>query len=198
MDKPVASMDTVVSTIVVSDIEPWRGVMRDINTPLSELDVHIEEADVRMIPHTLHAVNCGASRVVFLSNDTDVVVLGLHYWNLLKGHGLKELWIRAGVGNTTRYIPLYIITQTLGTEICKVLIALHHLTGCDSTSKFGTKAAGLKSNPAFYLCDFGNDSTNNNFSLVEQFLVNVFKPGTSCTSMDDLRYYLYHHSKKLY
>ena len=35
MDKPVASMDTVVSAIGVSDIEPCRGVMRDINTPLS-------------------------------------------------------------------------------------------------------------------------------------------------------------------
>ena len=62
MDKTVASMDTVVSAIGVSDIEPCRGVMRDINTPLSELDVHIEEADVRMFPHALHAVNCGASR----------------------------------------------------------------------------------------------------------------------------------------
>ena len=65
--------------------------MRDINTPLSELDVHIEEADVRMIPH---APNCEASRVVILSKDTDAMVLGLHYWNLLKGHGLKELLMR--------------------------------------------------------------------------------------------------------
>ena len=52
----MASMDSVVSAIGVSDIEPCRGVMRDINTPLSELDVHIEEADVRMFPRALHAV----------------------------------------------------------------------------------------------------------------------------------------------
>ena len=68
MDKPVASMDTVGSEIGVSDIEPCRprGVtfVRDNNTPLSELDVHIEEADVRMIPH---ALNCGTSRVVIQS-----------------------------------------------------------------------------------------------------------------------------------
>ena len=97
MDKPVASMDTVGSAIGVSDIEPCRDVtvMRDINTPLFELDVHIEEADVRMIPHALH---CGASRVVILSKDTDVMVLGLHYWNLLKGHGLKELLMRVVLG----------------------------------------------------------------------------------------------------
>ena len=30
--------------------------------------------------------------------DTDVMVLGLHYWNLLKGHGLKELWMRVVLG----------------------------------------------------------------------------------------------------
>ena len=40
-------------------------VMRDINTLLSQIYVHIEEADVKMIPHALHAVNCGASRAVF-------------------------------------------------------------------------------------------------------------------------------------
>ena len=95
-DKPVASMDTVVKAIGVSDIEPCRGVMRAFNTPLSEL-VHIE-ADLRMIIHTLYAVNCGASTVVILSNGTYVLVLELHYWNLLKSHGLKELWIRVVLG----------------------------------------------------------------------------------------------------
>ena len=97
MDKPVASMETMGSAIGVSHIEPCRGVpvMRDMNTLLSELDVHIEEADVRMIPH---ALNCGASRVVILSKDTDGMVPGLHYWNLLKGHCLKELLMRVVLG----------------------------------------------------------------------------------------------------
>ena len=89
----------------------------------------------------------------------------------IKRSWFKRALNKGGVGNTTRYIPLHII-------------ALHHLTDCDSTSKFGTIAAGLKSNPAFYLFDFGNDPTHINFPLVEQFLVNEFKPGTSCTSMD--------------
>ena len=56
-------------------------------------------------PHALHAVNCGTSRVVLLSNDTDVMVLGLHYWNILKVHGLKELWIGA-----IHIPPLHIMT----------------------------------------------------------------------------------------
>lgn len=48
---------------------------------LPNLNVEIEEVDVRLIPH---AVNSGAARVVLLSNGTDVVVLGLYDWQLLK------------------------------------------------------------------------------------------------------------------
>ena len=194
---PRAMTDVVVSGVGVSpEMEPCRAILSDCDTTLPDLDVDIEEADVRMIPHTLHAVNCGATRVVLLSSDTDVMVLGLHYWNILKCHGLKELWMRAGMQNTMRYIPLHTLADRLDTHVCKVLIPLHHLTGCDSTSKFGTKAAGLKANPGHYLCDFGKDPNDIDFGLVEEFLVNVYKSGTHCKSMDELRYHLYHHHSK--
>ena len=103
----MAAADIIVSAIRLAEIEPARGVFSNIKMTLPELNVKIEEADVRMIPYALHSVNRGASRVILLSNDTDVVVLGLHYWSLLTGHGLKELWIRAGVGNSTRHISLH-------------------------------------------------------------------------------------------
>ena len=96
LDNPMVAADIVVSAIGLAEIEPARGVFSNIGITLPELNVKIEEADVRMIPHALHSVKGGALRVILLSNDTDVVVLGLHYWSLLKGHGLKELWIRAG------------------------------------------------------------------------------------------------------
>ena len=73
---------------------------------------------------------------------------------------------------------------------------MHHLPGCDSMSKFGTKAAALKADPVHYLSDFGKELNSINFILVEEFLVNVYKSGTSCRTMDELRYYLYHHSKR--
>ena len=136
--------------------------------------------------HALHSVNGGASRVILLSNDTDVVVLGLHYWSLLKGHGLKELWIRAGVGNSTRHIPLHTLAEKMDPEICKVILPLLHLTGCDSSSKFGTKAAGLKANPAQHLQEFRKDPANIDFAGVEHYLINVFKSGTHCESTEIL------------
>lgn len=123
-----------------------------------------------------------------------VKILGLNYWDLLKSHRLKELWMKAGVGNTTRYIPLHVLAARLATDTCKVLIALNHLTGCDSTSKFGTKVAGLKANPCHFLQDFGKHPNDNDFVLVEEFLVNVYKPGTPNKTMDDLGYHVLHHN----
>ena len=121
----MAAADIVVSALGLAEIEPNRGVFSNIGITLPELNVKVEEADVRMIPHALHSVNEGASGVILLSNDTDIVVLGLHYCSLLKGHDLKELWIRAGAGNSTRHIPLHTLAETMDSEICKVILSLH-------------------------------------------------------------------------
>lgn len=196
IENPKPMKKVVVSSMgLSSDSKPCKAIHNTCSTAVPELDLSIEEADVRIIPHVLHAVCSGATRVVVLSNDTDVMVLGLNYWDLLKSHGLREMWIRAGVGNTTRFIPFHILAERLGTETCKVLVALHHLTGCDSTSKFGTKAAGLKANPDHYLQNFGKHPNEIDFLLTEEFLVNVYKSGTPCKTLDELRYYLFHHSK---
>ena len=66
----MAAADIVVSAIRLAEIEAARGVFSHIGITLPELNVKIEEADVRMIPHALHSVNGGASKVILLSNDT--------------------------------------------------------------------------------------------------------------------------------
>jgi len=62
-------------------------------------------------------------------------------------HGIEELWVRAGVGDTTRYVPLHILFQRLGGSLCAVQPAVHSLTEYDITSKVGTKKAALKAEP---------------------------------------------------
>ena len=96
------------------------------------------------------------------------------------------------------YIPRHILAGRLGTDACKVRVALHHITGCDSTSKSGIKAAALKANPCHYLYNFGKHPNHIDFVVIEEFLVNVYKLGTSCKTMSELRYNLFHHSKKNY
>lgn len=85
--------------------------------------------------------------IVVLSSDTDVLVLLLHFSQIFKTHGMFELWMRAGVGDSIRYIPVHVLAGKQGHELCDVLPAVHALTGCDITSKFGTKLAALKANP---------------------------------------------------
>jgi len=70
-------------------------------------------------------------------------------------HGLAELWLRRGVGDKTRFIPVHVTAVTVGKRVCEVFPATCVLTGCDITSKFGTKAAGIKAQPVLYLKDFG-------------------------------------------
>ena len=107
------------------------------------MDLTIEEADVRLVSHAIHATQTGAKRLVILSGDTDVMVLATYFNTDLKTNGLSELWMRAGVGDSIRYIPLPLIFKRKP-ELCSVLPALHILTGCYTTSKVGTKLPALK------------------------------------------------------
>ena len=63
-------------------------------------------------------------------------VILVYYYSLgLMG---KEVYMHAGhVGTNTnrqRYIPVHIISDKLGKNVCKCLPAAHALTGCDTTS----------------------------------------------------------------
>ena len=69
--------------------------------------------------------------------------------------GHNELWFPwfQAIG---RYIPIHKLALKLGADFCKVTPAVHALTGCDYSSKAGTKAAALKANPVVYLKCFGS------------------------------------------
>ena len=117
---------------------------------LPELDNNIEKADVRLIPHAIHAVPAGTERIVIPSRVTYVLVIALYFWNMLNSHGLHQFWMRAGVSDSTRYIPLHSSAKKIG-SLCDVLPATHALTGSFITSKVGTKAAALKADQVSYL-----------------------------------------------
>ena len=70
-------------------------------------------------------------------------------------HNIEELWVKAGIGDTTCYVPLHTIFKCIGKDLSSVLPAVHSLTGCDITSKIGTKKSALKAEPKKYLKCFG-------------------------------------------
>ena len=168
-------------------------------TELPQLHSSLEEADHRMVHHIMHAIRNGTKHVLVLSSDSDVIILLLHFWPQYHDQGLRQLWVKAGIGDTTHHIPIHTLAVKIGNDVCKILPAVHTLTGCDYTSKFGTKHAAMKATPLQYLKDFSRDSHHSAIEQVfeksEEYLTHVFKLGTKCKSMDELRNWMFHHTK---
>ena len=71
------------------------------------------------------------------------------------------------------------------------------LTGCDATSKIGTKTSVLKKNPEIYLQMFGEEEFGDtSFKQADKYLVQVVETGSKCSSFDDLRYHMYINKRK--
>ena len=76
---------------------------------MSEFD----EADLRIPIHVLDCLEKQHSICVVITSDTDVIVALLYHMPVFLQKGLKELWVRAVVGDTTRYMPLHILNERL-------------------------------------------------------------------------------------
>ena len=76
-------------------------------------------------------------------------------------------------------------------ELCKVLLAIHNLTGVVAMSKVGTKKGGLKA-PTELLKEF--DKSDDTTKAVE-YLVKMLNKSLSSTTFGEYRQDIYHHSK---
>ncbi len=102
-----------------------------------------EEANIRMLLHAIHAdtrfgdMNV-KGRIIIKSPDTAVLLLCIHFFPSMRN--TKELWFKTGTVTRTkdgrRYLPVHDICHIQGPLVCKLLPAVHALTGCDTTSSF--------------------------------------------------------------
>ena len=162
------------------------------------LDSWEEEADNKVINHTMWSVNNGRKRVVVLSNDCDTLMLLLRYMEKFMSNGLEELWLQYGGGERKRMIPLHTWYNALGARWCKTLIKVHGLTGNDFLNYIGTKLAAIKSDPLYHLAEFGECAmmVDHEICLAEKYLVNVWngvRSKTDAHTFDELR--LQYHRK---
>ena len=65
-------------------------IINGVTNERPDLDNHIEEADMRIIPYIVKSIESGLKNVVVVSNDTDVCVLLLHYTSQFVKSGLGE------------------------------------------------------------------------------------------------------------
>ena len=84
-------------------------------------------------PHIFFMLQRVVKQVAILSADTDVFVVAMYYAHPFVSKGLTELWLRGGVGVKTRYIPIHVLGDHVGWDVCNVLPAVHEFTGCDIT-----------------------------------------------------------------
>ena len=125
-----------------------------------------EEADSKMFVFTNYIIQRNQiERVIIQSPDTDVAVIRCYHFvtNLAL---LSKLWFKTGVGNKTRYIPIHTSVMDLGSPVCRLLPAIHVITGCDSVSSFsgiGNKTAfsilKTKTNEFIDMFEFGESPT---------------------------------------
>ena len=123
------------------------------------------------------------------TSDTDVFVLLMYYLDMLHSNGLCKLWMKAGSDDSTRYIPIHILTSRVGVDLCQVLPVEYTLIGCDPTGKCGTKSAALYINPISYLKDFGIIGQGLQEVVIESaenYSAQALNNGKKCFAMDQL------------
>ena len=139
------------------------------------LKCSLEKADDRIFCHISHGVKMGKIRsVIIASPHTDVFVCSLFHYRKLLCFGLQDFWVISRKQNAITIVPVHELVKGFDAAGIGVLPAVHVLTGCDTTSKVGTKLKALKT--ATSDCDllktFGKDPINDQkIADAEQFLV---------------------------
>ena len=177
-------------------------IENSITTTEARLTCTHEEADDRLMYHITHAVRVACfRRVIVVSPDTDVFTNLVHHFTRWQFSDLEELWVLKG--NKTEYTatPIHILVSHYDSEVIDVLPAVHALignsfsfqfwTGCDTTSKVGTKKTALMplASGAELLMSFGKTELSDvDISNAEEFLVRCLSKTSHAKTFDDLRY----------
>ena len=158
-------------------IQSCTSIVNDQHNIVSDLDCFsMEEADFRMIVHAQHAAAHGFTQFVFVTADTDVFILCLFHWKRLHVFGVQELWIRTGIGDSTRIIPVHVLVETLGLTLCSVY--QQFMLSLEPTIP---ENFALNCNPVQFLPNFGiavdDCDMLNSMKKAEEYLVQLWKRG---------------------
>ena len=162
------------------------------NASIASLASNIEEADQRLIQHIYWAAGKGKSTFVVVSNDTDVLVLLIHYFKKFKSVGVSKIWQKIGIGHKIRFLPIHHLYYRIPKALKDVLLSCYIGTGCDYLSKVGTKLGALRALPEKFLSHFGSRNLDEvQVELAKEFLVNIIKSNAHERTFDQLRYSQY-------
>ena len=107
-------------------------VTAGIVTDVAALESTQQEADTRVILHSIHSVQKeDVEGIIIHTNDTDTVVISCVYYasTLLRDLSEPSMWVRTARGS---YLP--IIADAVGPSTSHALPIIHSLSGRDTTS----------------------------------------------------------------
>ena len=119
-------------TLVVTCGNSCYQLSSGVVQPISELESTQEEADTRMLLHSLHAARSRFASVVIVSEDTDVLVLLLAFKSFIP----SSVFIKCGSQTRVKYIEVSRIVESVATTVCRSLLGFHAFSGCDTVSAF--------------------------------------------------------------
>ena len=167
------------------------------NVDVQHLRSSQEEADTRIILHSLDAVRRGATKLYIQSPDTDVLVLMIRRYHQL----CKDTYFITGVGNKRREIPLEPIVHALGSAKAAALPGFHAFTGADQTGRFAGKGkltcwktlvkCSAEIISAFAALGASRNLTARTEESIEAYVCQLYEPSATITNVGDLRWKLF-------
>ena len=109
-------------------------VTAGIVTDVAALEPTQQEADTRVILHSIHSVQKeDVERIIIHTNDTDTVVISCVYYasTLLRDLSELSMWVRTARGS---YLPIHGIAAAVDPSTSHALPFIHSLSGRDTTS----------------------------------------------------------------
>ena len=153
-----------------------------------------EEADTRVILHSLDAFENGFNEITIRTVDTDVVAVAIAAFQKMEH---LKFWIAFGAGKNLRYIPVHEIASTLGPEKAMALPMFHAFTGCDTVSSFanvGKKCAWETWNQfddvtkAFHsISEVPTEIEEESITLLERIVILFYDRTSQQTNIDKAR-----------
>ena len=121
-------IDMILSGYMTDVYADRMMMMIGVVTKDPELCFLIKEADSRIIPHIAIACQEETERVVVMLNAFDVVTYSLVYHHRFCELGIQELWIKFGIKDGRRNIPIHKVEKELGGEKRLATLGIKGLT----------------------------------------------------------------------
>ena len=179
------------------DHEKVVHVFSESTEELQDLFSTQDEAGTRLWLHVHDAAErFGAKTAIIWSPDTDILVLGIHFFSEIE---IQNIWFKTGTKKNIRLIPIHMIVNNLGQNLCHLILPFHAFTGCDSTSCFKWKGKKkglelLQKDQSFALMEELGNTADFPDSLTEvctSFACRLYQPSGKEKDIDTHRYKMF-------